>query len=709
MADDQLYVMHLSIHGLFRGINPEVGADVDTGGQVRYVLDLIEAMAAHGGVRKVDLLTRKITDARVSPDYAVDTETLSSKVAIKRIACGPARYIRKELLWPYLPEFIDGALAMIREQGDLPDVLHAHYADAGLAAVRLSKVLGIPVVFTGHSLGRFKLANLMARGMKRSRARQAYALDERIEAEEETIENAALLVASSKNEEDEQYKLYDHYDPRRIIVNPPGCDLAKYGEQPGKQAVKQLQHTLRRFLNDPAKPALIMLARPDPQKNILAAIETFAEPQLREMCNLVLFLGTRDDIKESEPAQKKLLQEVLYLIDRHDLYGSVAYPKSNPPEVAAALFHYARATGGALLGLSRHENFGLTLVEAAAAGLPVATSGAGGMSDILDICKNGIVVDPDNPGETAGRIRELILDRTQWESMSESGMTASRAELSWKSHIDRYLPAVREIVSVQATPAVRSAQPKPLAKATKLLICDIDDTLTGDQAAIHDFNKFVDDRSDLAFGISTGRNLADAMKTLKSWSVAEPQFLITSVGTEIHSNFGHLMNNDRWTRHIQFRWKPQRIREVLGSETQLRPQEDNAQTRHKISYYCKGADKSTVAEIKSILRKNMLQARVVVSRNYCVDVLPVRASKGHALRFLAAQWSIDLSCIFTAGDSGNDLDMLRGLVKATVVGNHSGELEALRDDPNTYFSNLPSAAGILDGLTHYGLIAAAPS
>lgn len=51
--------------------------------------------------------------------------------------------------------------------------------------------------------------------------------------------------------------------------------------------------------------------------------------------------------------------------------------------------------------------------------------------------------------------------------------------------------------------------------------------------------------------------------------------------------------------------------------------------------------------------------------------------------------------------------MLRGLVKATVVGNHSGELEMLRDDPNTWFSPHNAAAGILDGLAHYGLIAPA--
>lgn len=290
--------------------------------------------------------------------------------------------------------------------------------------------------------------------------------------------------------------------------------------------------------------------------------------------------------------------------------------------------------------------------------------------------------------------------------MSESGKKASRANLSWKSHINRYFAALRTIVSSQETSIIRTPRPKALSKDSKLIVCDIDDTLTGDQEAAARFNELVQDRKDIIFGIATGRQLADAMETLQSWAIAQPQLLITSVGTEIHTNFGKLTANSEWGRHIQFRWNPQRIREVLGLLPHLRPQEDYAQSRNKISFYCEGADGSTVAEIKSILRRSKLRARVVVSRNYCVDVLPARASKGHALRFVAARWNIDLGCVYTAGDSGNDLDMLRGLVKAIVVGNHSGELESLRGDPNTYFSPMRSAAGILDGLAYYGVASA---
>ena len=81
-----------------------------------------------------------------------------------------------------------------------------------------------------------------------------------------------------------------------------------------------LKQSLDRFLREPMKPALIMLARPDPQKNILKAIEIFAQPELRDVANLILFLGQRGDLNEldtprSNPSQvgSKIDRQTRYL------------------------------------------------------------------------------------------------------------------------------------------------------------------------------------------------------------------------------------------------------------------------------------------------------------------------------------------------------------------------------------------------------------
>jgi sucrose-phosphate synthase len=87
-----------------------------------------------------------------------------------------------------------------------------------------------------------------------------------------------------------------------------------------------------------------------------------------------------------------------------------------------------------------------------------------------------------------------------------------------------------------------------------------------------------------------------------------------------------------------------------------------------------------------------------------LDILPYRASKGKAIRYLGYQWEISLKNFLVCGDSGNDEEMLRGEPKAVVVGNYSQELENLRDSRNIYFAEAPCAGGIIEGLKHYRFI-----
>ncbi len=55
-----LYLLHLSLHGLVRGFEPEQNCDSDTGGQVTYVLELARALARSPAVARVDLVTRLV-------------------------------------------------------------------------------------------------------------------------------------------------------------------------------------------------------------------------------------------------------------------------------------------------------------------------------------------------------------------------------------------------------------------------------------------------------------------------------------------------------------------------------------------------------------------------------------------------------------------------------------------------------------------------
>ena len=85
-----------------------------------------------------------------------------------------------------------------------------------------------------------------------------------------------------------------------------------------------------------------------------------------------------------------------------------------------------------------------------------------------------------------------------------------------------------------------------------------------------------------------------------------------------------------------------------------------------------------------------------------LDVIPARASKGQALRYVAQRLEIPLEQILVAGGSGADEDMMRGNTLAVVVANrHHEELSLLGSSDRIYFAQEAYAAGIVEAVEHY--------
>ena len=133
-----LYIAMISLHGLVTGENIELGRDADTGGQIKYVIDLAKSLSSIPDVGRVDIFTRQIFDRRINAKYAEPIEQLTERAFIVRLPCGPRRYLRKEKLWPHIELFADNMLYHFNHSGRVPDVIHGHYADAGLIASRLA-------------------------------------------------------------------------------------------------------------------------------------------------------------------------------------------------------------------------------------------------------------------------------------------------------------------------------------------------------------------------------------------------------------------------------------------------------------------------------------------------------------------------------------------------------------------------------------------
>jgi sucrose-phosphate synthase len=696
------YILLISVHGLIRGEEMELGRDADTGGQVTYVVELARALVEHPAVERVDLVTRQVSDPRVDESYSVPIEELASGVNIVRVRCGPNRYLSKEALWPHLDMFVDNTLKYLRSIGRPPDLIHGHYADAGYVASRLSGILNVPLAFTGHSLGRVKRQRLLDQGSRPETIERRYRISRRIEAEETALDHAALVVASTNQEVEEQYAIYDHYQPRRKVVIPPGVDLSRFSPPKRFRAPEsQIFERIRPFLRDWRKPVILALSRPDPRKNISTLLKAYSENrELRDKANLVIVAGSRTDIREMPKGPRDVLTELLYLIDFYDLYGSVAYPKAHDPEDIPDLYRLAARNKGVFINPALTEPFGLTLLEAAASGLPIVATADGGPADIVGYCRNGLLIDPLNPEAMGKALLDALSNREQWRKWSHSGVSGVKRHFSWASHVNKYIRATRMIIH-QSEKRRFYAPRNRLITADRLLVSDIDNTLVGDERSLQKLLGMLRQVGEkVAFGIATGRNSTLTLEVLKSWKVPTPQLLITSVGTFIR--YGpHLVRDRGWEKHINFRWRPEAVKEVMAEFRGLELQPPEGQGPFKVSYDADPEVMPSIEEIQRTLRKSRLQVNLVFSHQAYLDVLPIRASKGMALRYFATKWGIPLERCLVAGDSGNDEEMLTGNTLGVVVGNHDPELEKLRGDPWIYFAEGHYAQAIIEAIEHY--------
>lgn len=700
--DGNLYIALVSVHGLFRAEQAELGRDSDTGGQIKYVLELARTLGEHPQVERVDLLTRQVFDNKVDDIYAQPEESITDNVKIVRIACGPRRYLRKEVLWPHLDSFIDNSLIYFRSQRTAPDIIHSHYADAGYIGARLTQFLAIPFIFTGHSLGRVKRERLLAHGAKPESIEKQYAISQRIEAEEIALGNANLVIASTKQEIDEQYAQYENYHPRRMLVVPPGINLDRFHPPTRTEPQSQLQRDVDRFLQHPRKPMILALSRPDRRKNISTLIEAYAgDAKLREIANLVIVAGNRDDIMQMEKGSREVLINVLYLIDKHDLYGKVAYPKTHNPDDVPALYRLATKRKGVFVNPALTEPFGLTLIEAAASGLPIVATHDGGPNDIIGHCKNGLLIDPLDATQMAETLHQCLDNKSNWKKWSKNGIAGTRKFYSWKGHVDLYLKAISRLNRQRRATDIPLKPKSRLPAVQRLLICDIDNTLIGDQKALDELiEKVQSSKHHIGFGVATGRHLESALQIIVDYEIPLPDVLITSVGTEIF--YGHQLVLDHgFERHINYRWDNNAFKEAMVNIPGIKLQPKINQGKFKVSYFTDAKAMPKLTEIKKHFRKLDLHAKLVHSQNAYLDIVPIRASKGMAIRYLAMKWGIPAENILVAGDSGNDEEMLGGNMLAVVVGNYSRELQKLKGKPHVFFAPGHYARGILEGAQYY--------
>ena len=434
-----LYIQMHSMHGLLRGHSLELGRDEDTGGQIVYVLNLAREFGKLDEVEKVDIITRMIRD-RDYPGYSERIEPLTDRVNIVRIPCGGDRYIKKVNLWPYIDEFVANVKEYIEEIGTAPDILHSNYADSGLVCTKLSKELGIAQVHTAHSLGKPKMRSLGVDEHNFEEINRIYSFSQRIRAEQETLDHAACIIASTDHERRQQYGMYDvDVNDRRFVIVPPGTELERFYPfyQRERESIKDVQarerfkRELEEVVLEPEKPILYSLGRLERRKNLPGLIEAYGtDMELQALSNLVIAGGMAADDASEEA--RSILKEMQSLIDKYRLEQKVYIRGYVDFETEVPEFYRTVARSrGVFINPAFIEPLGLTIIEAASCGLPVVATDSGGPQEIIANGENGFLVDVRNSRDMQDAVRKLLQDHGLWEKFSRAGRENALRKYTW--------------------------------------------------------------------------------------------------------------------------------------------------------------------------------------------------------------------------------------------------------------------------------------
>ncbi|MBK1881163.1 glycosyltransferase [Luteolibacter pohnpeiensis] len=699
-----LDIVHLSLHGLIRGENMELGRDPDTGGQCLYVVELVKALAQDERVHRVSLLTRKVMDPRVSADYSKAREKLEGGGEIIRIEAGPRRYLRKEVLWRHLDAFIDGTLAYFRREKRVPDIIHAHYGDAGYVGRQLSAVLGCPFVFTGHSLGRVKRQKLEQSGATQEEIEERYNLSARIEAEELSLDAASMVCTSTRQEVEEQYSLYHQYAEERMRVIPPGVNLSRFDGPGDPDVVKSVDAKLCRFLNDPTKPPVLTIARADERKNLPGLVKAFSEnPWLRENANLILIGGNRETFEKLPQGARRVWRDLLRTIDDGDLYGSIAYPKRHESKEVAGFYRWAAERGGVFVNPAFTEPFGLTLLEAAAAGLPLVATNDGGPRDILANCKNGELVDPYHTKEIGDGLERVISDPQKQKELAARGHAAVRKYYAWSAHVDHYLNELKAVV-LPKTPIHRtSGSRRTLVERERWIVMDLLPNIETESEELLSKWRHLFDGQNIGLGIATGLSFDEAWEVISRCNMPEPGFIISGLGAEIRYGRRGVLD-ERWRGQLASRWDREKVLDAISSQDGIYLQEEKFQHRFKVSFLRDPNRAPSRGALQRLLREAGVAAKVIVTARSFLDVIPIHSGKDVALRYLEHRWGIDPARIYYFGNYGNDVAAVRGRNLSAVPSDADRVLRMVRERPRLFQAQQPGLAGFFEGLDHYGFL-----
>ena len=237
-----------------------------------------------------------------------------------------------------------------------------------------------------------------------------------------------------------------------------------------------------------------------------------------------------------------------------------------------------------------------------------------------------------------------------------------------------------------------------------VLATDLDGTFLGaEKESRQQFYTWLEaHRHQIGLIFVTGRDPAFIQTLSKRNGVPRPDFVIGDVGTTIASvsEDHEITPIEELEAEIASAWADagQSVHAALNGMPGLSLQDTNF--RYRLSYDLD--PEAFDARATDIVTEMGLDA--LVSDNRFFDVLPKGVSKGPSLRRLLSYLGVEDRRTLAAGDTLNDLSMLKAGLPAVAVGNSEPALvEQISDADNVFHAKGPGVVGISEAISHFRL------
>ena len=309
-------------------------------------------------------------------------------------------------------ETLSIGLAMARDPVDA-DVAHAHTWYADMAGLWIRTLHRIPLVVTLHSMEPL-------RPWKADQLGSGYLLSSWIE--KTVVEAADRVIAVSGRMRDD---ILAHFgaDPARVVVIHNGIDPERFRRTERRDALDRL---------GVRPPYVLFVGRITDQKGIFHLLE--AARTLPAGVQVVL-CASAPDTPEIEERLRRAVPE----------HPNVRWINEMAPvDVVVQLYSHAAVFACP----SVYEPFGLINLEAMACETPVVASAVGGILEVVEDGKTGLLVPPGRPDELAAALRRVLENPALGRSLGQAGRGRVEAQFSWASVAERtervYADAITE-------------------------------------------------------------------------------------------------------------------------------------------------------------------------------------------------------------------------------------------------------------------------